>query len=444
LILWIPSNDARQVLWFGRTPSLEWCRANFDVDDVRPVQNLDRYIRTVLGSTTPLFVLHNDQMPPVPENSHKMIIIDKVRLQPAMDAARVIKTDYEVALLRRASYVSSKAHRSILTQFKNLSNEREVEAIFRGWTIAYGAKRQAYGVIAGSGVNASTLHYMANDQPLAGKQLMVLDAGCEWACYASDITRTLPIGGRFTAAGQVIYDIVDKMQSACLEGVTPGALFYDLHIRAHLIAATGLLSIGILQGAEPQELVAQGTTTAFFPHGLGHHVGLEVHDVPGREPLMYLQRTSKELQTMGTELGELRASILGKRQWISDRTMREMRDFYKAAAETPNAQPTSSASSQPRELNRGRRPLEKNMVITVEPGIYFCREYLESYFKPNERHSKYINWDLLEKFYPVGGVRIEDTILVIETGIESLSSAPKGQEALNIINGGSSAATMTG
>lgn len=140
-------------------------------------------------------------------------------------------------------------------------------------------------MIAGSGANASTLHYEANNEPLAGRELVVLDAGAEWACYASDVTRTLPLhragGGAlsFSPPARAVYDLVLRMQTECIAGIRPGAVFRDLQLRAARVAVEGLLALGIFRREfSADEIYAAGTAAAFFPHGLGHHVGLDVHE----------------------------------------------------------------------------------------------------------------------------------------------------------------------
>lgn len=135
-------------------------------------------------------------------------------------------------------------------------------------------------MIAGSGANASTLHYEANNEPLAGRELVVLDAGAEWACYASDVTRTLPLNNnRFLPQARAIYDLVLRMQTKCIAGIKPGVVFRDLQLLAARIAVEGLLALGIFKREfTADEIYEKGTAAAFFPHGLGHHVGLDVHE----------------------------------------------------------------------------------------------------------------------------------------------------------------------
>jgi Xaa-Pro dipeptidase len=351
LILWIPYTDPRQALWFGKTPSPEECKSRTSVSDVRYIIELPRYLRRYLSSrsassgssTTTVYILHPSQPPPHPEflGSRGILQIDTVSLQPAMDAARVIKSTWEIAAIRRANAVSSAAHRAVLTRLKKMTNEREIEALFRGYCIAVGAKKTAYGTIAGAGPNAATLHYDANNEPLAGRQLVVLDAGAEWSCYASDVTRTLPIGGKFTKEGKAIYSVVEKMQESCIRAIRPGFQFVWLHVHAMTIAVSELLKLGILKGSA-KEILAAGTGAAFFPHGLGHHVGLEVHDVSGRERLMV---------GAGVRV-KARGGGLGKREMFSPEMMAGL---YRAGMVDGRGE--------------GRAKLEKGMVVTVEPGM---------------------------------------------------------------------------
>ncbi|GFP58936.1 probable Xaa-Pro aminopeptidase GLRG_02280 [Trichoderma asperellum] len=404
LTLWIPYVEPRQVLWFGSTPDAAKAKQLYDVDDVRYSTQLDKFFESRFTSSTQLFVLHPDQTPT--KAKELKFKINDWKLQPAMNNARCIKDEYEIAMIRRANEVSSAGHRKVAEMLLRLSNEREIEAIFQAVTTARGARSQAYPVIAGSGVNASTLHYEDNDQPLKGKELVILDAGCEWNCYASDITRTLPIKGQFSTNGAAVYKIVQQMQEECIAAVKPGIKFYQLHLHAAAVGLKGLHKLGILKG-DIVEIAKAGTITAFFPHGLGHHVGLEVHDVPGNLPLMMLVNLGLDG---------------GKRDMISADMLKAMRTYDEELV------PSRLKSGKERQV------LKPNMIVTVEPGIYFCREYIEGYYLSNPDHAKFIDKDVLESYYSVGGVRIEDDILVTEDGYENLTTAPKGEEMISVIN----------
>ena len=146
--------------------------------------------------------------------------------------------------------------------------------------IANGCREQAYHSIVASGTNAATLHYQKNSEDLAGRENLLLDAGGEYECYASDITRTFPIRGRFSEESRRIYDVVLKMQEVCTEMLKEGVLWDDVHATAHKIAIEGLLDIGILKG-DKDEIFKNRTSVAFFPHGLGHYLGMDTHDTGG-------------------------------------------------------------------------------------------------------------------------------------------------------------------
>ena len=136
-----------------------------------------------------------------------------------------------------------------------------------------------------SGTNAAVLHYTRNDDLLKGKGLVCMDAGCEWECYASDVTRTFPTGEKGWATKETaeIYAIVEEMQERCIAQLKPGIAYMDLYVLAHRIATEGLLRLGIFkEGTDVDLIMENGFSRAFFPHGLGHHLGLEVHDVSGQ------------------------------------------------------------------------------------------------------------------------------------------------------------------
>ncbi|TWU73318.1 hypothetical protein ED733_004268 [Metarhizium rileyi] len=412
LTLWIPYVEPRQVLWFGSKPSAAECKRQYDVDEVRYTTQLSKFLRSFAASPSPptTYVLHANQAPDLGHGSQSHLRVDDSLLLPAMDRARVVKSAYEVAMVRRANDISSAAHRKVAERILSLKNEREIEAIIQAVCTANGTRSQAYPIIAGSGANGSTLHYGSNNSSLKGKQCVVIDAGCEWNCYASDITRTLPLSGSWAPRAAAIHAIVQRMQDECIARVRPGKMWYEIHLHAASVGLEGLLKLGILKGSR-EEVARAGTVAAFFPHGLGHHVGLEVHDVSGTLPLAVAKGHGAQLE-------------FGKRAMVTPSVLADM-------ARMSLSQGVVSIEE------RKRQRLQPNMIVTVEPGLYFCREYLEGYFRDDPAHAHLINWDLLEDYYDVGGVRIEDCILVTDDGNENLTAAPKGDELLDVINKGS-------
>ena len=292
LSLFIPRINPRRVIWNGRGSTRAEALEKYDVNEVYYIDQLQDFIRSWAegphNQGSSFFILHPSQIPP--GLSDLELPIDLISLQPAMDIARMIKDEHEIKLIRKANKISSKAHREVLANILRFKNEAQVEGLFMDVCISHQAKQQAYDPIAASGPNAGTLHYDANNEDFEDRQLMCLDAGCEVENYASDITRTFPLSPSWPSKeAQDIYELVQRMQEKCIAGLAPGVRYLDLHIRAHLIAIDGLLRLGILQNGTREEIYKAGTSRAFFPHGLGHHVGLEVHD-PGQAELMSVRR----------------------------------------------------------------------------------------------------------------------------------------------------------
>lgn len=209
---------------------------------------------------------------------------DTVALKPALNAARCYKSAYEVDLIRHANAITAAAHAAVLAQLPHARSEAHLEAAFTAACIARHARAQPYAPIVGAGRNAAVLHYTRNAAPLAGAPLVLVDAAAEWHGYCADVTRTLPLttDGRFPPRAQHIYDLVLAMQAACIARAVASADLRRLHALAHVIAVRGLLSLGILRlptGTHEEDILAAGTSRAFFPHGLGHLLGLDVHDV---------------------------------------------------------------------------------------------------------------------------------------------------------------------
>lgn len=332
-----------------------------------------------------LYLLHPDHAPAgFKEESDAKV--DSTSLISAIDNARVIKSSYEVDLLRKACEISSLAHLEVLKNMGSVTNERHIESLFIAKCMWHDAKKQAYGVIAASGANASTLHYIANEDNLDGREMMLLDAGCEWKNYCSDVTRTFPISGKMSKAGKEVYKVVDDMQKACLAITKPGTTFRELQELSMREGIKGLLNLKVLKG-EFKDILESGVGSVFYPHGLGHHIGLETHDV--------------------SSTATPRTSTSSKKK--------------------------SSKSFSELHITDSSEPFKPGMVITVEPGIYFNVYALEA-VKEDKIKSSFVDWDVVNKYIKVGGVRIEDDVLITEDGHETLTKgAPKGEEACKIV-----------
>ncbi|KAK7952823.1 xanthine/uracil permease [Apiospora aurea] len=376
--LFIPPVDPEEVIWSGLPLSCDDALARYDVDAVLPSTELNAHLAQ-LGAAqkdktkNTVFAIADRVGPHVSflEFDDKNFSL----LGEAVDECRVVKDEYEIALIRKANMVSEAAHQKVMQSVRAAANEYELEGLFLGECYKKGAKFQAYPSIVASGRSAATLHYVHNNKEMPGKDLLLLDAGCEWKLYASDITRTFPISGKFTTESRAIYDIVLKMQLDCIAMLKEGVAWDDVHLLAHKILIDGLLSLGVLKG-DKDEILKARTSAAFLPHGLGHYLGMDTHDTGGH--------------------------------------------------------PNYSDPDPLFRYLRVRRNLPAGSVITVEPGIYFCDFIIRPYLK-DPKHAQYIDEKVLDRYWDVGGVRIEDNLLITKDGCENLTDCPKNPEELEKI-----------
>lgn len=346
LTLFIPPIDPDSVIWSGLPLSPAEALEIYDVDDVRPSSELNHFLTAEDTPKDRIWAIEN-QVSPLSIIAFRSR--DLVSLKEAIEECRVVKDDYEITLIRQANSISAIAHHAVLKAVKHARNERELQAIFLERCMANGCREQAYGSIVASGVNAATLHYQKNEEDINGRWNLLLDAGGEFRCYAADITRTFPISGTFNKESRQIYDLVLMMQKECTSMLKEGVLWEDVHARAHEVAIEGLLDIGILKGKKI-EIFKKRTSVAFFPHGLGHYLGMDTHDTGGHA-------NYKDSDSMFKYL-------------------------------------------------RVRGKLPAGSVITVEPGVYFCRFIIEPYLE-DPGHRRFIDKEVLERYWNVGGVRIE-------------------------------------
>ncbi|KAJ5084292.1 hypothetical protein NUU61_008871 [Penicillium alfredii] len=377
LTLFIPPIDPGSVIWSGLPLSPEAAAKLYDVDHVRYTTDLNSTLAAIAsahGGKTIAFVIGEQ----VSEGTifHGFANTNTSVLKGVIEDSRVVKDAYEIALLRKANDISAKAHITAIQASKTATNEREIEAAFIGTAIANGCREQSYHPVVAGGENGATLHYVKNDEDLVNpgtqqrKKNVLIDAGGEYQTYCADITRVIPLDGKFAPETRQIYEIVLQMQKECIAMLKEGVRWDDVHALAHRIAIRGLLKLGILRGSE-DELFENRVSVAFFPHGLGHYLGMDTHDTGGRP-------NYEDQDTMFRYL-------------------------------------------------RVRGHLPAGSVITVEPGIYFCHFIIDPVLKSPER-AKYIDADVLKRYWSVGGVRIEDNIHITKDGYENLTTAPKAIE----------------
>ena len=197
---------------------------------------------------------------------------------PIVAELRLIKTDNELALMRQANHISGLAHQRAMKKCQVGKFEYQVEAEILHEFARHGARHPAYASIVAGGDNANILHYTANSDVLKNNDLLLIDAGAELSGYAADITRTFPVNGQFTAEQKAIYQLVLDAKNLAINAIKPGMSFAKLNVLANAFLTQGLLDLGILEG-DLNELISDKKVKEYFIHGLGHWLGLDVHDV---------------------------------------------------------------------------------------------------------------------------------------------------------------------
>ncbi len=198
-------------------------------------------------------------------------------IRKLLDEMRLIKDAHELDIMRRAARISANAHRRAMRHARPGLHEYNIEAELLHEFRSHGAQAPAYTPIVAGGANACVLHYVSNDAPLKDGDLLLIDAGCELDGYASDITRTFPVNGRFSGPQRDVYQLVLAAQAAAIAKVSPGNAWQDPHDAAVRVLAQGFVDLGLLQGSV-DGLIESGDFRRFYMHRTGHWLGMDVHD----------------------------------------------------------------------------------------------------------------------------------------------------------------------
>ena len=190
---------------------------------------------------------------------------------------RVLKTPEEIEIMQRAADIAAEAHVEAMKAVRPGMMEYEVEALIEAIFRKQGSAGPSYTSIIGGGGNATILHYIDNKDELKDGDLLLVDAGCEYKGYASDITRTFPVNGKFTEAQAEIYDVVLETQKSCVDMVRPGVRLEDLKTHSIEMLTEGMVRLGLLKG-DPKKLIEEKKYMQFYMHNLGHFLGIDVHD----------------------------------------------------------------------------------------------------------------------------------------------------------------------
>ena len=383
--LFVPQPEAAERVWTGDGPSLAAVGDVSGLARVRAASELGAWLERRRGE--PVAVIGNGDLTlrageyGVESWTSLEFATDEdenERLRTVVAELRRAKDANELALMREAAAATHRGHMAGLGKARAGMSERALQIEIEVEFFRAGAERTAYGSIVGGGPNAATLHFAPTAREFGEGELILVDAGAEVGGYASDVTRTYPVGARFEGVQRDLYELVLGVQERGIAGARPGVEYKDLHLAASIEIAQGLIDLGLLRG-NAEGLVERDAQALFFPHGLGHMLGLATHDAGG--------------------------CLEGR---------------------APSDRPTL-------RYLRADLPLQPGYVVTIEPGIYFIRALLED-ADLRERYRNDVDWGRVDGLLDFGGIRIEDDVLVTEDEAEVLSAAtPKSLEGIEAL-----------
>lgn len=364
--------DPGEVIWTGVQSSVgekgRWCSAT----ETAPRECLQSLLEQAVGQdrevhTLPPYrpeqVLELEELlgKPVPDPSREFI--------DAVVSQRSVKSPREIEQIEAALEITYRMHTTAMKICQVGMVEREVAGQVEGLAYSLGGGL-AYPIIFS--MHGERLHNPSHQNVIEEGRLLLHDSGAESPNhYASDITRTFPSSGKFSLQQREIYELVLRMQTVALEALRPGVPYRDVHLAAAAAGISGLIELGLMKGS-PRAALRIGAQALFFPHGLGHMLGLDVHDMEalGEDHVGYDQQTKRSSQF---GLAQLRLA----------------------------------------------RPLQAGFVITVEPGLYFIPELIDRW-REEKKFTAFINYTALEKYRYFGGVRLEDDVLIENHGYRLL------------------------
>lgn len=289
-ILFCREKDPEREVWDGYRAGLDGAVNDYAADHAFPIADLDDILPGLLEERERVFFAMgadpafdkrvSDWVAQVRSRSRAGVHgpIEFLALDHFLHDMRLYKSRAEVATMRRAAQLSARAHRALMQQCAPGVHEYQLASLFAHECQMHGAGHLAYPSIVGGGNNACVLHYVDNRDALVDGELVLIDAGCEVDCYASDITRTFPVNGRFSDAQRALYELVLEAQLAAIDKVRPGNHWNDPHQAAVRVLTRGLLKLGLLRGTLAKALKNE-SYARFYMHRTGHWLGMDVHDV---------------------------------------------------------------------------------------------------------------------------------------------------------------------
>nr|CDS28436.1 xaa Pro dipeptidase [Hymenolepis microstoma] len=383
-VLFVPEIPENAAVYMGEPLTLIDIKSRYAVDEVHHTHNINKFFSEKKPSL--LLTLHGmntDSGLMTTEASFQGIDkfkVDSSVLHHEMSECRLIKSPLELEVIRYAVSMSSAAHRHLMRKVRPGMFQFQAESIFQHYCYFYaGMRHVAYTCIAATGCDCAVLHYghagAPNDHKIRDGDMCLFDMGGEYYCYCSDITCSFPVNGRFTADQRLIYEAVLCAVKAVTSRLRPRLSWVEMHKHAERAMLEHLKKGGLLKG-DVDAMMGARLGAIFMPHGLGHLMGCDVHDVGG----------------------------------------------YNRGAPV--------RSDEPGLTNlRTARVVQANMVLTVEPGCYFIKRLID-HAKSDSRLNRFLVVEEIDRFSDFGGIRIEEDVVVTENGCEVLSDVPRTVEEI--------------
>ena len=364
--------DMDDIIWMGPQPKVKDLALKCGITETAPMVKLEETIKNALSKKRKIHFL-----PPyrgetkitlgklLKENPCQMKTNASVDLIKAVISMRSIKEKIEIDEIEKAVEIAYEMHVTAMKMCKPGVREQDIFGTLEGIALSKGGGTSFPIILS---INGQTLHNHSHGNILSKGKMMVTDAGAETNLhYASDITRTTPVGGKFNEKQRDIYEIVLKANTEAIKATKPGMSNRDLHFMACKIITSEMKNLGLMKG-DVDEAVASGAHALFMPHGLGHLMGLDVHDMEA--------------------LGE---------------------NFIGYNDEVKRSEQFGTA------FLRFALPYKPGHVFTVEPGCYFIPELIEKW-KAEGKFKEFINYSKIDAYMSIGGIRIEDNVLITEKG----------------------------
>ena len=414
--LFIPKLPEDYATFMGRIKSCEEVQEEYGVDEVRYVDEIEEYMLKIVGRGEASTASDDDEEKKDGSNHDKAVLLmsglntdsGKTSVAPTLPKSlqayadstdllhhllsecRVVKSPQELQLMRHVTELTSLAHVYTMSRTEPGMMEYQSESLFKHYAYYnFGSRFLGYTAICGCGPNGAVLHYghagAPNDRLLQDGDMCLFDMGAEYSCYGSDVTCSFPANGKFTEKQQKVYEGVLNAQIAVYDMLKPGVSYVDCHKAAEKEILKALVDLDVVLPGDKtlEELVEMRLGAVFMPHGLGHLIGIDTHDVGGYNP------------------------------GCPERIM------------------------QPglKSLRMARTMLE-GMTLTVEPGCYFIDHLLDGALADGSDFQKYINADVLEEFRGFGGVRLEDVVTITADGCDNYTLCPRTVEEVEHVCGG--------